>query len=78
MRRRYALPWPPDADPPAEPAPKPPARLGGLWRGACWRCNGSGAVSLAELGGDDSGDRVGCPVCGGSGIGEPRDALSYE
>ena len=62
-RPRYALPWPPDCDPPAEE----PDRQVQLWVGSCPRCSGEGVVTLDDLIGVD-GDAYTCPTCLGSGV----------
>jgi hypothetical protein len=56
---RYALPWPPDADPP-EPQQS-------LWIPSCPRCGGAGVVRL-EVDGADPDDWYTCRECGGSGV----------
>ena len=65
-RPRYALPWPPDCDPPPETVQEPQSSL---WQGSCERCAGAGIVAL-ELEGADPDDRYTCPACMGSGLGD--------
>ena len=60
-RRRWALPWPPDCEPPPGEDP--------LWMGSCERCAGAGTVSAADLNVPGS-ERYTCPVCLGSGVNE--------
>jgi len=61
-RRRWALPWPPDCEPPPGEDP--------LWMGSCDRCAGAGTVAAAELGANPGSAPYTCPSCGGSGVNE--------
>jgi len=61
-RERWALPWPPDADP---PEPYEPQQM--LWIGSCERCGGRGITRL-DIDGADPDDWYTCERCDGTGL----------
>lgn len=69
-RPRYALPWPPDADPPDPEvgASTDAVQHSALWMGSCPRCAGRGVVDLGFDLGVAAQVTATCPVCLGSGV----------
>ena len=59
----YALPWPPDADPPVDETGGDQL---GLWAPTCLHCRGSGVVLVVSD--EQTNHRAECPQCHGSGI----------
>lgn len=57
---RYALPWPPDADPPGDQLD--------LWEGSCPTCQGGGREPCLWDADGQVLDEVACRTCNGTGI----------